>query len=91
VIAFPQPTIHVLTNPLLIEFLFGAWIGYAAVSLVRIGNKLANLMLALAVAGFLAGIVFGLNGLPYALTWGIPSALLVAGLVFREKMAVFHF
>jgi exopolysaccharide production protein ExoZ len=80
-----QPAIHVLTNPLLIEFLFGAWIGYAAISLVRIDNKLANLMLALAVAGFFAGIVFGLNGLPYSLTWGIPSALLVAGLVFREK------
>jgi exopolysaccharide production protein ExoZ len=80
-----QPTIHVLTNSLLIEFLAGAWIGYAVVNSVRISNRLAETMVALALAGFLAGIVFGYNHLPALLTWGVPSALLVAGLVFRES------
>jgi exopolysaccharide production protein ExoZ len=79
-----RPSIHVLTNSLLIEFLLGAWIGYAVVSSVRIGNKLAIVILALAFAGFLAGGAFGYNHLPSAVMWGIPSALLVAGLVFRE-------
>jgi exopolysaccharide production protein ExoZ len=82
----PQhPVIHVLTNSLLIEFLLGAWIGYAAVTSWRVDCWLANVALALGISGFLAGIIFGLARLPFALTWGIPSALLVAGVVFREK------
>jgi exopolysaccharide production protein ExoZ len=78
-----QPVIHVMTSSLLIEFLLGAWIGYATVSMVRISNKMANFMLALAVAGFLAGIVF--THLPSVIAWGIPSTLLVAGFVFKES------
>jgi exopolysaccharide production protein ExoZ len=85
-----QPIIHVLTSTLLVEFLFGAWIGFAVVAEVRVGNAIANLMLVFAFAGFLAGILFGFTGvvhahLPSAVTWGIPSALLVASLVFRER------
>jgi exopolysaccharide production protein ExoZ len=80
-----NPFLHVFTSSLLIEFLLGAWIGYAAVSLVRIGNTIANMMLVASLAGFLAGVVFGFTRLPSSLTWGLPSALLVAGLVFREN------
>ena len=80
-----QPAIHVFTNTLLIEFLFGAWIGYALVVSTRIGNVFGNALLALAIAGFLAGLGFGYHRLPSVVTWGIPSALLVAGLVFKEK------
>jgi exopolysaccharide production protein ExoZ len=76
--------IFVFTNSLLIEFLLGAWIGYAVVSEVRVGDLPARLMLALAFAGFLAGIIFGFNRLPAVLMWGVPSALLVAGSVFSE-------
>jgi len=80
----PQ-AIYVFTNSLLIEFLLGAWIGYAVVSRVHVGNLFAGMMLALALVGFLAGIVFGFDRLPSVLTWGIPSALLVAGGVFIER------
>jgi len=80
----PQ-AINVFTNSLLIEFLFGAWIGYAVVSDVRVGNLPARLMVALGIAGFLAGIIFGFTRLPSLLMWGVPSALLVAGLVFSER------
>jgi exopolysaccharide production protein ExoZ len=80
-----QPAIHVLTNTLLIEFLLGVWIGFAVVLSVRISNRLSNVLLALALAGFLAGIAFGYTRLPSAVTWGVPSALLLAGLVFRES------
>jgi len=78
-----QPVIHVMTNTLLVEFLFGAWIGYAVLSTVRISNKLANMMLVLAITGFLAGYSF--NHFPSVITWGIPSAFLVAGFVFKER------
>ena len=77
--------VFVYTNPLLIEFLFGAWIGYAIVSDVRLGDIPARLILALGIAGFLAGIIFGFSHLPSVLTWGGPSALLVAGAVFCER------
>ncbi len=78
--------IHVFTSSLLIEFLFGAWIGYLTLSSsLRVGNSTANAMLVASGAGFLAGPMFGFSHLPSALTWGVPSALLVGGLVFREK------
>ena len=80
-----NPLVHVFTSSLLIEFLFGAWVGYVLISKVIVGNGVANLMLMLAVAIFGAGIAFGYTRLPSVLTWGVPSALLVAGLVFREN------
>jgi exopolysaccharide production protein ExoZ len=80
-----QPVIHVMTSSLLLDFLAGAWIGYAMVTSIRIGNKLANTMLAFSFVGFFAGIAFGYNHFPSLITWGIPSTLLVAGLVFREN------
>jgi exopolysaccharide production protein ExoZ len=80
----PQ-AIFVFTNSLLIEFLLGAWIGYATVLKTRVGDRLAKMMIAAALAGFLGGIIFGFHRLPTVLTWGVPSALLVAGLVFWER------
>ena len=45
-------------------------------------DSVANLLLALAIAGFSAGLFIHL---PSAITWGIPSALLVTGFVFKES------
>jgi exopolysaccharide production protein ExoZ len=78
-----QPVLHVMTSTLLVEFLFGAWIGYAVVSNVHFSNSVANLMLALSAVGFIVGV--GFTHLPSIITWGIPSALLVAGFVFKES------
>jgi exopolysaccharide production protein ExoZ len=80
-----QPAIHVATNPLLIEFLLGAWIGYAFVARLRVRSFVSTLLLAGSAGGFLVGVLFGYRHLPTALTWGVPSALLVAGLAFRES------
>jgi exopolysaccharide production protein ExoZ len=80
----PQ-AIFVFTNSLLIEFLLGAWIGYAVVSDVRIGDLPARLLLLLGLTGFMAGIIFGFARLPSVLTWGAPSALLAGGFVFIER------
>src|SRR4029078_3601956 len=67
-IVVSSQALNVFTNSLLIEFLFGAWIGYAVVSDVRVGNLPARLMVALGIAGFLAGIIFGFRRLPSLLT-----------------------
>jgi exopolysaccharide production protein ExoZ len=80
----PQ-AIFIFTNSLLIEFLLGAWIGYAVVSDVRIGDLPARLLLLLGLTGFMAGIIFGFARLPSVLTWGAPSAFLVGGCVFIER------
>jgi exopolysaccharide production protein ExoZ len=76
--------IHILTNPLLLEFLLGAWLGYAIVSKIHIGKVGALVLVALAIVWFMSGILFGLKRLPAVLMWGGPSAMLVAGAVFAE-------
>ena len=80
-----NPAIHVVTDTLLIEFLAGAWIAYLFVAGIKIGNGLSNVLLALALAGFLGGFAYGYHRLPSILMWGVPSALLIAGLVFKER------
>ena len=80
-----QHQVFVFTNSLLIEFLMGAWVGYAVASGVTLGNFLSKTMIVVALCGFLAGIFFGFHRLPSVVTWGVPSALLVAGLVFSES------
>lgn len=79
-----QPAIHVFTNALLLEFLLGAWIGRAVVKGVRVHFRQADVLTSIAIAAFLAGAVYGFGRLPSVLMWGAPSALLIAGLVFRE-------
>ena len=79
-----QPLIHVMTSTLLIEFLVGAWIGFAVVSGTQIRDGLANLLLS-SCHCWLLGKSKCFVHLPSAITWGIPSALLVAGFVFKEN------
>jgi peptidoglycan/LPS O-acetylase OafA/YrhL len=42
-------------------------------------------MLLISIAIFLAGMLFGYERSPALLTWGFPSALLIAGLIFNEQ------
>ena len=74
-----------LTNSLIVEFLFGAWIAYFIVLGIRFDTRMANAMLAASVAAFFVGCAFGYARLPSAVMWGIPSALAVAGFVYRER------
>ncbi len=72
----------VATNPLLIEFLVGAWIGYAKIS-NRIGpNPIIVLCISLALV--LAGLVIGYNRFPTVISWGVPSGMLVYSMVALE-------
>src|SRR6185312_3841821 len=52
------------TNTLLVEFLLGAWIGYGIVTNVYLGNVTAISLVALGIAGFSGGIIFGFARLP---------------------------
>jgi len=52
-----DPVIYVLTNPLLLEFLFGAWIAYFIIEMPRINPKIGYVALGIAAAGFVTGVV----------------------------------
>ncbi len=72
-------------NPLLLEFLAGMW---AAVYINYAGpSRQTTSMLWIAAALFLyaAGIAYGYDKLPSVLMWGIPSAILVFGMVQMER------
>jgi exopolysaccharide production protein ExoZ len=76
---------NVITNSLLLEFLAGAWIAYFFVWGVHLSTTLSRTFVVLAVGLFIGSLAFGYRRIPTVLTWGIPSAFLIAGLVFIER------
>jgi exopolysaccharide production protein ExoZ len=76
---------HVVTNTLLLEFLIGAWIGYAFIDRIRMPARAANFLLIFGGVWFGSGLIIGFSRLPSLLTWGIASGFTIAGLVFRER------
>jgi exopolysaccharide production protein ExoZ len=80
-----SPAAFVFTSSLLLEFLFGAWIAYTVLSGTRMPGAVALAMVAVGLVGYAAGFAFGFSRLPSMLTWGVPSALLVGGVVFVES------
>ncbi len=73
-----------LRNPILLEFPAGMLIGYAVVLGLRPPRWLLLGSIILGLLGFLASIIFAFDYSYHYLHLGIPSALLVFGLVFWE-------
>lgn len=78
------PVLLLATNTLLLEFLAGAGIGWLAIT-DRLPTRLGPWITGLAVALFLLGIGVGYERLPTAIGWGVPSALLVLGIIAWER------
>jgi exopolysaccharide production protein ExoZ len=76
---------RMVSNSLLVEFLFGAGLAYVFLKCQTVSVKLAVTMQVLALAGFLSSYLIGYERFPSVIVWGIPSAALVAGLAFAEK------
>src|SRR5215469_12911355 len=78
--AFPpdreQPILRVLTSPLLLEFLYGCWIGTLVLAGRIPGSGLASLCVAAGVLGFVAAFLLPLQPVRQ-FSWGIPSAFLI--------------
>ena len=70
----------IYTNPLLLEFLAGVAIGHVYVTHHQRSVALASLLLLFAVASFFIAPL----GWDRSIRWGVPSALLVAGVVLLE-------
>jgi len=78
------PFLLVATNSLLIEFVAGAWIAWAFLKGPRVPVGLAWAALAAGIAGFGVTLFIDRSQLPTVVTAGLPSALVVAGLVYLE-------
>lgn len=77
------PILLLVTNTLLLEFLAGTGIGWLAKA-GRLPSRMGPALTGLAVALFVIGIAFGYERLPTAMGWGVPSAILVLGLITWE-------
>jgi exopolysaccharide production protein ExoZ len=73
-----------LRNPILLEFPLGMLIGYMVILGKRPPSWILLSSIILGLAGFLISIIFNFDYHYHYLYWGIPSALLVFGLVFWE-------
>ncbi len=83
VLDLPETPWSVLTNPLLLEFLAGAWAA-KLIMVRRLPAWIGDVALLLGIGGFAAGLVAGLPDMPTVVLWGVTSLLLVVGLVVRE-------
>jgi exopolysaccharide production protein ExoZ len=79
-----SPVGNFLKAPILLEFPAGMLIGYAVVLGLRPPRWLIQISIILGLLGFLISIVFNFNYDWHYVHLGIPSALLVFGLIFWE-------
>jgi exopolysaccharide production protein ExoZ len=98
--AFPLANLQWLfaTNPMILEFAFGVMIAIVYKSSVRVPYGLSLLLFAAGLIAFLALVLLGFGSISESglimeglhvneriLLWGLPSALLVAGLILMER------
>ena len=81
------PILQMLTEPILLEFVFGCIIGVIYFEKKTFPVYLSGGLIAIGLLGFFLTIIFGNFGLHRFIIWGIPSFCLVTGLVFWEKTA----
>lgn len=83
-LAPPSASGHVITDSLLLEFIAGAWLGYAFAHGIRIRPATGSVLIILALALFASGFWFDYERLPSVIAWGIPSLFLVGGALALE-------
>lgn len=75
------------TNPLLLEFLAGVWLGNAWVEGFRLRRRSAIAAIVLGMVGFAVVAATGINVDPVRiLVWGVPALLIVAGAISLEPL-----
>lgn len=77
---------RLFTNPILIEFLLGCFIGTVYISRYRIGVFSSAGLIGIGLLWLLATLFFGKLGYTRVVDWGLPSACIVAGIVNLEKI-----
>jgi exopolysaccharide production protein ExoZ len=83
-----QP-LEVITNPLLLEFLFGVWVGHAYFHLREVGPRWSRVLVGASITAFGLTLFVSLD-VGRVLEWGLPAALLVLGLALAERAGRLH-
>jgi exopolysaccharide production protein ExoZ len=83
-----QP-LEVITNPLLLEFLFGVWVGHTYFYLRDAGPGLTRLLAGAGITAFGLTLFVSL-GVSRVIEWGLPAALLVLGFALAERAGRLH-
>lgn len=83
---FEQEWFRILTNPLLLEFLMGAWIARLVLRPEPVNPRIATPMAAVALVLFFSAIAFDYTKVPTLILWGVPSALLIMALTAKERV-----
>jgi len=79
-----HPIASLLTSPLLLEFLYGCWISTLVLAGRIVGPSWSALCVLVGVAGIVADFFLPLQAFRH-FSWGLPSALLVYGLLCLER------
>jgi exopolysaccharide production protein ExoZ len=74
----------IMTSSLLLEFLLGCWLAFFYLKGLRLPQTVGALLIVLSVVLFALGILLDYDRLPYLLSWGVPSLLLVSGSLALE-------
>lgn len=82
-----NPALATYSNPLLLEFLCGVWLGKAWVRGLRLRRDVGFAAIALGLTGFAVVAASGIDVEPVRiLVWGTPAVLIVAGAVSLEPV-----
>jgi exopolysaccharide production protein ExoZ len=84
------PVLNFFMNPILLEFVFGCFVGLVYVSGRRIGPVVSMGLLGLGCLALIAWIIFGGSGFSGVIAWGLPAACIVAGSVNLERTIGFR-
>ena len=79
--------VSLATDSLLLEFMVGAWLGYAWANGLKIGRTTGALLIVGGLSLFATGFWLPYEKLPSVISWGPPSLMLVAGaLAFEPEL-----
>ena len=70
---------YVATNSLLLEFVGGAWLGYAFANGLSMGPRTGTALVVTALSLFASGFWLHYERIPAVVSWGLPSLLLITG------------
>jgi exopolysaccharide production protein ExoZ len=78
---------NTLTDSLLLEFVAGAWLGFAYSRGFAVTHRIGAILIAVAIVLFASGFWVDYKLVPSIVCWGIPSLLLVTGaLAFEPEL-----
>jgi exopolysaccharide production protein ExoZ len=78
------------SRPIILEFVMGAWIGYACLAEFRVTNRTAVMLASAGIAGFALQVITGVyaHGSWRPIVWGVPAATIIgAAALFNWNIA----